>query len=50
MIGQARLTLDELTTALTEVEAVINSRPLTYVTTEDVEEQLTPSHLFVGRR
>ena len=28
-IGKAKLTLDELTTALVEVEAVINSRPLT---------------------
>ena len=49
-IGQAKLTFDELLTALTEVEAVINSRPLSYVSSEDLEEPLTPSHLLVGRR
>ena len=49
-IGQARLTYDELLTALTEVENVINSRPLSYMSTTDLEEPLTPSHLIVGRR
>lgn len=49
-IGKAKLTYDELSTALTEVEMIINSRPLSYVSTEDVEEPLTPSHLLVGRR
>ena len=29
---------------------VLNSRPLTVVSAEDVEEPLTPSHLIVGRR
>ena len=33
-----------------EVEAVLNSRPLTYLSTDDLEEPLTPSHLLVGRR
>lgn len=37
-------------TAMVEVEAVINSRPLTYVSMEDIEEPLTPSHLLTGRR
>ena len=49
-IGQAKLSFDELSTVLTEVEAVINSRPLSYVSSEDLEEPLTPSHLLVGRR
>jgi len=49
-IGQARLTYDELSTVLVEVEAVINSRPLSYVTADDFEEPLTPSHLLIGRR
>ena len=43
-------TLDELVTLVTEVEAVINDRPLTYTTT-DLEEPipLTPSMLLYGR-
>jgi hypothetical protein len=50
IIGQARLTYDELSTALVEVEGVINSRPLSYVTSDDLDEPLTPSHLQTGRR
>ena len=49
-IGQTKLTLDELSTAVIEVEMVLNSRPLTYMSTEDLEEPLTPSHLIIGRR
>ena len=29
---------------------IINSKPLSYVSTEDIEEPLTPSHLIIGRR
>ncbi len=29
---------------------VINSRPISYVSADDLEEPLTPSHLLVGRR
>ena len=50
MVGQAKLSADELLTVLLEVEMVLNSRPLTVVSAEDVEEPLTPSHLIVGRR
>ena len=49
-IGKAKLTYDELLTVLTEVEAIINSRPLTYFSSEDLEEPLTPSHLLTGHR
>ena len=50
VLGNARLSLDELTTVLTEVESTINSRPLTYFHEEFDEQVLTPSHLLVGRR
>ena len=49
-IGRAKLSYDELLTALTEVEAIVNSRPLSYLSSEDLTEPLTPSHLLTGRR
>ena len=33
-IGSAKLTYDELSTALTEVEAIVNSRPISYLSSE----------------
>ena len=50
VIEQAKLTYDELLTAVVEAEAVINSRPLTYVSMDDLDEPLTPAHLLIGRR
>lgn len=50
MVGRASFSHDELLTAVVEIEAVINSRPLSYVSSSDYEEPLTPSHLVVGRR
>ena len=50
MIGRAKLTYDELLTALTEVEMILNSRPLSYISSDDLEEPLTPAHFLTGRR
>ena len=50
VIGRARLTYDELLTVIVECETIINSRPLTFVYSDDVEEPLTPGHLLHGRR
>ena len=50
MVGQAKLTLDELHTAIVKIESITNSRPLLYMMSSDLEEPLTPSHLLVGRR
>ena len=49
-IGREALTYDELLTLVVEVEAVLNSRPLSYISTDDMEEPLTPSHLITGHR
>ena len=42
----SKLSHDELFTVVVEVEATINSRPISYLSSEDVDE---PSHLLVGR-
>ena len=50
VIGHAKLSLDELNTVIVEIEATLNSRPLTYIYPEVGEEALTPSHLMLGKR
>ena len=40
----------EIRTIITEIEATLNARPLTYVYSEQMEDILTPSHLIMGRR
>ena len=50
VIGKAKLDYDELLTVVIEVEMIINSRPLSYVTPDDLKEPLTPSHFLTGKR
>ena len=47
-LQNARLTYDELSTVLIEIENIMNSRPLTYMS-EDSVEAITPFHLLHGR-
>jgi len=49
-VGRAKLSYDELLTTLAEVEMILNSRPLSYISSDDTEESLTPSHLGMGQR
>lgn len=51
VLGRSCLTFEEIQTTLTEIEAVINGRPLTYVYEEGEEPMpLTPSHFLIGKR
>ena len=50
IVGRANFCYDEMHTAVVEIEAIVNSRPLTFLCADDIEEPLTPSHLIVGRR
>ena len=50
-LGRARITLMELQTLIVEIEAILNDRPITYVSSDiSDEEPLTPSYLLYGRR
>ena len=49
VLGKSKLTYEEMETALIEVEGIINSRPLTYISDDDVSPPLTPNHLLAGR-
>ncbi|XP_039537635.1 LOW QUALITY PROTEIN: uncharacterized protein LOC120485906 [Pimephales promelas] len=51
VLGKASLTFEEMSTLLAEVEAILNSRPLTFVHNElDEPQPLTPAHFLVGER
>ena len=50
VIGKSRLSYEDLETVLIQIESIVNSRPLTFITTEEVCEPLTPSHLIYGER
>lgn len=49
-MGKAFLRFEELQIFLTEVEEVINSRPLTYVESHENIASLTPAHFLTGER
>ena len=46
--GKAFLNYDELTTLLIEIEQTLNTRPLIYLSDNNENEAITPSHLLYG--
>ncbi|XP_070531583.1 uncharacterized protein [Ptychodera flava] len=50
ILGDARVTDEELHTAIVEVEGLMNSRPLTYCSNDPTDEPvLTPNHFLYGQ-
>ena len=50
-LGRTHVSLIVLETLVVEIEAVLNDRPLTYVSSKfDEMDPLTPAHLLYGRR
>ena len=45
-----KLNLDEINTMIIQIEAVLNSRPLTYLHSDKLEQPLTLAHLLNGWR
>lgn len=51
VLGRSYVSLLDLQTIVVEVEAILNDRPLTYVSSDLCDpEPLTPAHLLYGRR
>ena len=48
-VGSAKLNFEELHTVLVQIEDMINTRPLTYLSDKTCDEYITPSHLMYGR-
>ena len=50
VVGNVRLTYEELATTLAQIEACLNSRPLTPLPdADDGSEALTPGHFLIGK-
>ncbi|KAM7287714.1 uncharacterized protein ISCGN_031405 [Ixodes scapularis] len=51
VLGKDRYNFEKLTTILHEVEAIVNSRPLTFLHASSGEQEvLTPAHFLTGKR
>ena len=49
IVSNVKLTFEEFTTVLVQIEACLSSRPLTSVPCDDGVDALTPGHFLIGR-
>ncbi|XP_063541602.1 uncharacterized protein LOC134750371 [Cydia strobilella] len=50
VLGNTHMTFEELSTLFNQIEAILNSRPLTYLSTDPNDlEPLTPGHFLIGQ-
>ena len=49
ILGKSLVTYEELQTILCQIESFINSRPLSYINEDDLNEPLSPNHLIYGK-
>ena len=49
IVGEVKLTFEELTTVLTQIEGFLNSRPLVAIPNSEGLEALTPGNFLIGR-
>ena len=49
IVGSAKLNFWRINTVLVQIENMMNARPLTYLSEENCDEHITPSHITYGR-